>query len=99
MPNGSNLKEVKIAVNRQQSFNENYLIPIARRGSAAQTHATLALYDTPSCSAGVCGIPQWNVVSFKQLVVGYATDVGLAAEVHDTDAQRLALGGDHLTDG
>ena len=32
--------------------NENYLIPIARRDSAAQTHATLALYDTPSCSAG-----------------------------------------------
>ena len=33
--------------------NENNLIPIARRDSAAQTHATLALYDTPSCSAGV----------------------------------------------
>lgn len=38
--------------NQRLYDNENYLIPVARRGSAAQTHATLALYDTPSCSAG-----------------------------------------------
>ena len=60
---------------------------------------TPVLYDTPSCSAGVCGILRWNVVSFKETVVGYATDVGLSAEVHDTYAQRFALGSDYLTDG
>ena len=39
--------------NDDDNDNENYLIPIARRDSAAQTHATLALYDTPLYSAGV----------------------------------------------
>ena len=39
--------------NQRLYDNENYLIPIARRDSAAQTHATLALYDTPLYSAGV----------------------------------------------
>ena len=82
-----------------ENDNENNLTPVARRDSAAQMRVTPVLYDTPSCSAGVCGIPRWSVVSFKETVVGYATYVSFSAEVHDTYAQRYALGSDHLTDG
>ena len=85
--------------NQRLYDNENYLIPIARRDSAAQTHATLALYDTPSCSAGAWCVPSRSGVSFKETVVGNATYVSFSAEVHDTYAQRYALGSDHLTDG
>ena len=58
---------------------------------------TPVLYDTPSCSAGVCGIPQWNVVSFKETVVGLLTDVCYCAQCSHADAESYYLIGDDLT--
>ena len=68
-----------------------------RQGTVVPIRETPLLYDTPSYSAGTCGIPQWIAVSFKEVVVALLADVCCCAQCSHADAEVCHLISDDLT--
>lgn len=68
-----------------------------RQGTVVPIRVILVLYDTPSYSAGACGIPQWIAVSFKEVVVALLADVCCCAQCSHADAEVCHLISDDLT--
>ena len=67
-----------------------------RQGTVVPIRETPLLYDTPSYSAGTCGIPQWIAVSFKEVVVALLADVCCCAQCSHADAEVCHLIGNNL---
>ena len=66
------------------------------QGTVVPIRVILVLYDTPSYSAGACGIPQWIAVSFKEVVVALLADVCCCAQCSHADAEVCHLIGNHI---